>query len=29
MRARPVFTVYLVFVVAVLGYCVLLGLLHR
>ncbi len=29
MRARAVFSVYLVFVVAGLGYCILIGLLHR
>lgn len=29
MRSRAVFVVYLAFVVAGLGYCLLLGLLHR
>ncbi len=29
MKGRAVFTCYLVFVIAGLGYCILLGLFHR
>jgi hypothetical protein len=29
VKTKALFAVYLVFVVAVLGYCILLGVLHR